>query len=148
MALKPEDIWHDILSSVEAYLADTGDWVNSKMLKLNNSKREFIVFSPKQYEDSQFSSRVSIRISYINASRSVRNRVASKYINEETRRALVKALIVSLLEYGNVQLFFNDPTSLIKRPAANIDGWHLQNEPQISVCLPASLASHTIQIIL
>jgi len=109
------------------------------MLKLNKDKTEFIVFSPKQRVNKTENLCINVGSSYINSAMSVRNLglildntlgmekqvnyickscyyqiinigLIPKYINDETCRTLVQALIISRLDYGNA-LSYNKPLS-------------------------------------
>ena len=71
-----------------------------------------------------------------------------KYINEETSKTLVQALVISRLDYGNALLF--DVPIPDKPPTASTElccktgDWHPQKGPHYSNSLPASLAFHMI----
>ena len=133
MTLKSCDKWDDISSSIEACIADISTWMNSNMLKLNKDKTEFIVFSSKQHVKKTENLCIKVGSSYINSSMSVRNLglildntlgmekqvnsickscyyqirnigLIRKYINDETCKTLVQALIISRLDYGNALL--------------------------------------------
>jgi len=99
------------------------------MLKLNKDKTKFIVFSSKQHVKKTENLRIKVGSSYINSSMSVRNLglickscyyqirnigLISNYINDETCKTLVQALIISRPDYGNA-LLYNIPLSLTNR---------------------------------
>ena len=64
MTLKPCDEWGNIPSSVEACI----NRMNSKMLKLNKNKTEFIVFSPKGHLKKIENLHIKVGSGYINSS--------------------------------------------------------------------------------
>jgi len=98
--------------------------MNNNMLKLNKEKTKFIVFSSKQHVKKTEKLRIKVGSSYINSSMSVRNLgiildntlcmekqvnsickscyyqisyigLIRKYINDETCKTLVQALVIS-----------------------------------------------------
>jgi len=117
--------------------------MNNNVLKLNKDKTELIVFSSKQHVRKTESLRIKVGSSYINSSMSVKNLglildntlrmkkhvnsickfyyyqirnigLIRKYINDETCKTLVQALIIYRLDYCNA-LLYNIPLSLTNR---------------------------------
>ena len=73
ITLKTGENFNDSSSPTEVCAADVGNWMNSNRLKLNESKTEFIVFSPKQHMNKTKNLRIKMDSSYIKAFASVRN---------------------------------------------------------------------------
>ena len=77
--------------------------------------------------------------------------LSREYINEETSTALVRALVISRLDYGNALLFVVT-VSLIELSTASTERCFRtsHHNPQkgsyYSDSIPSSLASHAIQI--
>ena len=73
ITLKACDKWDDITSSIEDYIVDISTWMKSNMLKLNEDKSEFIVFSSKQHVKKTDDLRIKVGSSYRNSSMYVQN---------------------------------------------------------------------------
>jgi hypothetical protein len=52
--IQPQGDWSELSERLERYLSDIADWMSANMLKLNEDKRELIIFAPK-HEVKHFS---------------------------------------------------------------------------------------------
>ena len=127
--------WRDGLARIELCVSEIREWMNQNMLKLNDDKTEFIVFILKYKQDLYNDLSIMICGIVVNCSSQVRDlgvifdRVLSlrqhvsytsrtcrfhlrnisrirKYISRDTSVVLIKALVMSRLEYFNGLLYW------------------------------------------
>jgi len=107
--LKPYNKWDDILSSVEVECI--GIWMNSNVLKLNNNKTEYIVFSSKQHVKKTENLHIKIGSSYINLSMSIRNlgNILDNTLGIEKQvNSISKSCYYQIRNIGLIHKYIND----------------------------------------
>ncbi|XP_062613812.1 uncharacterized protein LOC134275555 [Saccostrea cucullata] len=134
LVIKPNETWPDLKSRLETCLANVRSWMCANLLKLNQDKTEFIVFSPKSQLKRSFTHQLDFDDSVICESDCVKNlgvffnksltmetqiSAVSKscfyhlrnisrirpFITEDACKTLVVALVTSRLDYGNALLY-------------------------------------------
>ena len=133
LSIKPNENWASERSAIETCVADVGGWMNRNILKLNQEKRELIVFSSKHRIRRVNDLSLTIGGRLLHAVQSVRNIIVimsnglamekqvnaiskscfyhirnigkvRQYITNDACKNLVRALVTSRLDYGNALL--------------------------------------------
>lgn len=143
LVIRPNVPWADTKPSLEACLADIQVWMTSNMLKLNQEKTELIIFTPKNHPqavslrtihvgdctvcesdcikslgvllDKHLTMEKQINATARSCYFNIRNigRIR-RYIDSDSCKTLVQALITSRLDYANA-LYIGVPKSVLNR---------------------------------